>query len=396
MTITSILFNRRLLGAVIVLAGLAAGVYFNLGHAQAAPATASASAPPVEVVVKTLRPEKTRVWTEYSGRLHAVDYAELRPEVSGRITQINFQDGQLVKAGDVLVVIDPRPFEAAVQRAEANVTAAQSKLEVAGLDQQRAASLIATHAIAQSELDRVNDVQRVAAATLESAQADLTQAKLDVEHARVEAPISGRVSRAEITVGNLVQSGSNAPVLTSIVSNDGIYADFEVDEQTYLQTVRVSASSNAQERHIPVQVVVPGDKDTLYNGFIQSFDNRLDVTTGTIRARAKFDNADGTLVPGMFVSVKLTGSKDNDVLLIPDRAVSFDQSKKYVFVVDAANKVSYREVVLGQSVGSQRIVKDGLKAGDRIIVDGVQHVHPDDVVSATEAPASSDVASNKP
>lgn len=389
------LFNRRLLGVIVGLALLAVGIYyFALDRGQVTAPQVAAAPAPVAVGVKTLHPEKTRVWTEFSGRLHAVDYAEIRPEVSGRITEVRFEDGQTVKAGDVLVVIDPRPFEAAVQRAQANVAAAQSKLELAKLDQQRAASLIDTHAIAQSELDRVNDVQSVAASTLEAAQADLAQAQLDVEHARVQAPISGRVSRAEITVGNLVQNGSNAPVLTSIVSNDGIYADFEVDEQTYLQTVRCTASSNAQERHIPVQVVVQGDKT--YDGFIESFDNRLDVTTGTIRARAKFDNKDGTLMPGMFVSVKLTGSRDNDVLLVPERAVSFDQSKKYVYVVDASNKVSYREVVLGQQVGSQRIVKDGLKDGDRIVVDGVQHVRPDATVDATEVASDKDIASSKP
>jgi multidrug efflux system membrane fusion protein len=338
-------------------------------------------------VVETLTEQKVRLWTEYSGRLHAVDSAEIRPEVSGRIAEVRFTDGQEVKAGDILFVIEPGPYEAAVQRAEANVATAQSKRALAKIQYDRAATLIATHAIAQSELDTVNDTLRVADATVETAEAELKQSKIDLDHAYVTAPISGRVSRAEITVGNLVQSGPGAPLLTSIVSDNGIYADFEVDEQTYLQTIRNTANGNLQEQLVPVELVAQGDRDHVYKGFIQSFDNRIDVTSGTIRARAKFDNADGALVPGMFVSVKLAGSQDCTALLVPDRAIGFDQSKKFVFVVGGDNKVVYREVTLGKTVQAQRVVESGLQSGDRIIVDGVQRVRPNDLVEAQELPA---------
>jgi len=325
-----------------------------------------------------------RLWSQFSGRMHAVDYAEIRPEVSGRITEVRFQDGQQVKAGQVLFVIDPRPYAAAVERDQASLVSAQSKVVLAKLDQDRAKSLIDTHAIAQSDLDLRDNAARVAEADVDNADAQLKQAQVDLEHAYVTAPIGGRVSRAEITLGNVVQAGINAPLLTSIVSQDGIYADFEVDEQTYLDTIRGGAVGNAQEQKIPVQLVTEDDTNHVYNGFIQSFDNRIDPASGTIRARAKFANTDGTLVPGMFVSVRLAAGQDSRVLLVPDRAVGFDQSKKFVYVVDADNKVSYRSVELGQSVDKTRVVVSGLSAGDRVIVDGIQQVHPNDIVAAKE------------
>jgi len=183
-------------------------------------------------------------------------------------------------------------------------------------------------------------------------------------------------------------------LLTSIMSQDGIYADFEVDEQTYMQTIRNKANGNNQEQLIPVELVAQGDADHVYKGFIQSFDNRIDPTSGTIRARAKFANEDGTLVPGMFVTVKLAASQDADALLVPDRAIGFDQDKKFVYVVDADNKVSYREVGLGKSVKSQRVVESGLAPGDRVIVGGIQFVRPNDTVAPQEVADQKDSSDN--
>jgi membrane fusion protein, multidrug efflux system len=375
---------------VLAIAGIGFGYHYYTANqaASAAAATATAAAkPPTPVVVQTLAEQKVRIWTEFSGRMHAVDSAEIRPEVTGRIMEVRFQDGQSVKAGDVLFVIEPRPYEAAVERDQASLESAKSKVVLAKLDQDRAKQLIVSHAIAQSDLDLRDNSVSVAEADVQNAEAQLKQAKVDFEHAYVTAPISGRASRAEITVGNVVQAGLNAPLLTSIVSQDGIYADFEVDEQTYLDTIRTSASGNAQEQTIPVQLVAAGDSSHVYTGFIQSFDNKIDPTSGTIRARAKFANSDGALIPGMFVAVKLAGSQDRMALLVPDRAVGFDQSKKFVYVVDDANKVSYREITLGKAVGKQRVVEEGLKPGDRVIVDGTQQVRPNDTVSATEVAA---------
>ncbi len=376
----------QIIAALVVIAVAAGAFYYFTKPSTTAPGAAMASAakPPTPVTVQTLAEQNVRLWSEFSGRMQAVNYAEIRPEVSGRITEVRFQDGQDVKAGDVLFVIDPRPYAAAVEHDQAALESAQSQLVRANQDEDRGKALIAAHAIAQSDLDTWNNNVRTAKANVDAADAQLKQAQVDLEHAYVTAPISGRVSRAEITLGNVVQAGLNAPLLTSIVSEDGIYADFEVDERTYLDTIRSSAIGNAQEQRIPVQLVPASDTSRVYTGFIESFDNRIDPSSGTIRARAKFDNSDGSLLPGMFVAVRLAASQDQRVLLVPDRAVSFDQSKKFVYVVDADNKVSYRQVELGKSVGEKRVVEGGLNPGDRVIVDGLQYVRPNDVVAAKE------------
>jgi len=380
----------------VLLIGAGVGGYFFFVKGAAGSAAPQAAAPaPTPVQVRTVAEQKIRIWNQFSGRLRAVDYAEIRPQVSGRITEIHFQDGQSVKAGDILFVIDPRPFEDAVAKAEADVVSAQAAADFAKSELARATTLIAAHAIAQRDLDLADSANRAALSTLQGDQAALKTAQLDLDYAYVKAPISGRASRAEITVGNLVQSGPNAPLLTSIASQDGIYADFEVDEQTYMETIRNTASGNTQEQTIPVALVVPGDSGHLYKGFIQNFDNRIDSTSGTIRARARFANEDGALVPGMFVSVKLASSSEREAILIPERAIGSDQSKKFVFIVTDAGKVAYREVTLGQSVREERIVDQGLQAGDRVIVDGIQHIRPDAPVTPTEAPASSVAADDE-
>ena len=378
---------RRLLIASAVAALLAAGGVYAVrsGNASHGKALASTAAPAVPVTVRTLVEQKVRIWSEFSGRLQAVDAAEIRPEVGGRITEVLFEDGQTVKAGDVLFVIDPRPYEAAVARAEANLASARTNAAFAKLDRDRAAALISSQTLTQREFDQRGNASRVADAAVQTAEAELKRASLDLEHAHVVAPIAGRASRPEITVGNLVQAGPGAPLLTTIVSNDTVYAGFEVDEQTYVESVRAAASGRDQERRIPVQLSLPGDKGHVYRGAIYSFDNRIDVATGTIRARAKFDNADCALLPGMFVSVKLAEGTERNELLIPDRALGFDQSKKFVYVVGADNKVAYREVELGKQIQSQRVVLKGVQAGDRIVVDGVQRIRPNTVVAVQEA-----------
>ena len=272
--------------------------------------------------------------------------------------------------------------------AEASLASARTNATFAKQDRDRAAALVGSQALTQREFDQRGNASRMADAAVQTAEADLARAQLDLEHAHVVAPISGRVSRPEITVGNLVQAGPGAPLLTTIVSNDAIYAGFDVDEQTYIDSVRGTATRRDQERRIPVQMLLTGDKTHLYRGTIYSFDNRLDAASGTIRARAKFDNTDGALLPGMFVTVKLAEGAERNELLIPERAIGFDQSKKFVYVVGADDKVAYREVELGKQVRSQRVVLKGVQAGDRVIVDGVQHVRPDAVVEAKEATAA--------
>lgn len=359
----------KYLGWLVLLVLVAGGVGYYLY--ERAPVAAMEVVP--TVTVKRIEPEKVRIWSEFSGRLQAVDVAEIRPQVSGRITEVRFEDGAYVKAGDVLFVIDPRPYEAAVERAEARLVTANANAEYAKLEVDRAANMVKTEAVAKRIYDERHNANEAAIAAIKSAKADLLQAQVDLEHAYVQAPISGRVGRVELTVGNLVQPGVNAPLMTRVVANNPIYVDFEVDEQTYLDSVRSVAHNRKSEREIPVQLYILGNKKDAYQGAIYSFDNRLDVTTGTIRARAKFDNEDGVLVPGMFVTVAL-GKVEQEVLLIPQSAINSDQSKKYVYILDKDNKATFREVILGQEYGSQRIVLKGLEPGDQVIVSGMQHV----------------------
>ncbi len=318
----AILFSA--VAAIALASGGAALHYFSNANAQPKMAVEN---PAVPVGVLTVASGNVRVWSEFSGRLNAVDYAEIRPEVSGRIAQVRFRDGQFVKAGDILFVIDPRPYEAALAKAQANLASAQTNAEFANTELDRATNLVKEQAIAQRLYDERANAKRVADAAVKAAEAELKQAEIDIDHAYVKAPITGRLSRAEVTLGNLVQAGSNAPVLTSIVSSDGIYADFEVDEQTFMKSIRADADTADKEHKIPVELTVQGDAAHVYRGTIDSFDNRINTASGTIRARAKFDNKDASLVPGMFVSVRLGSSPKNEVLLIPERAVGNDQNK---------------------------------------------------------------------
>jgi multidrug efflux system membrane fusion protein len=353
---------------------VAAPVIFSMvGQATAGAQTAVQAIP---VGVQTVHSKEVQLWSQFSGRLNAVDYAEIRPEVGGRITEVRFKDGQVVKAGDVLLVIDPRPYEATLAKAKADLASAHANAAFARTDLQRAEGLIKANAIARTMYDQRVNANQVAIANVAVAEAVLRQAQVDVDHAYVKAPISGRISRPEITVGNLVQTSPNAPLLASIVSNDGIYADFEVDEQTYLDNVRAHAETAREEQQLPVEMTIQGAGDHVFKGMIYSFDNKIDAGSGTIRARARFNNADGSLVPGMFVSVRLGSGTSHKALLVAERAVSSDLDKKFVYVVGRGEKVEARQVSLGADVDGQRVVLAGLKSGDRVIVDGVQHVAP--------------------
>lgn len=370
----------------LILAALGAMIIYYAGDSKASVPQGGNMAVPV--TVQTMQTEKVRTWTEFSGRLTAVDSAEICPEVNGRITEVRFEDGGYVKTGDVLFVIDPRPYAAAVAKSEADLATANTNAEFAQVEKQRAEELIKTQAIAQRLYDERTNADRVAAAAVKAAEAELKRAKLDLEHAYVRAPISGRASRAELTVGNLVQTSPNAPLLTTIVSGEEIYADFDVDEQTYIQNVRNVANNRIEERLIPVELTLRGDKQNRFQGTIYSFDNRIDVASGTIRARAKFANPGGVLIPGMFVSVNLASGAEEVAIMVPTKAIGFDQDKKFVFVVGDNNKVVYKEVDLGAELNGKRIVKSGLNPGDRVIIDGIQHVRPDVVVEPKEAAAT--------
>lgn len=372
--------NSMLLGAVALCAltvGGAIALKTNSANANS-PIAAPAEAPMVEV--QTVQKQNIRVWSQYSGRLQAVDYAEIRPEVAGRITEIRFQDGQIVNAGDILLVIDPSSYEAQVEKAAANLASAAAKAKFTKAELDRAETLIASQAISQTSRDQRINENRSAQANMNAAEADLKQAKINLDRAFVKAPISGRTGRPEITIGNLVQSSPNAPLLTSIVSSAEIYADFEVDEQTYIRSIRNSATTIDQEHLVPVELTLQNDAEHIYKGTIYSFDNHINSQTGTIRARAKFGNEDGKLIPGMFASINMANGSDDTALAIPENAISADQNKKFTYIVGADNKVAYRELTLGQKVNGQRIILKGIEVGDRVIISGLQQLRPDIVV----------------
>jgi len=359
----------------------------------ASAADAKSNIMPVEVTV--IKELPVRIWRKFSGRLTAVDYIEIRPQASGLITDVRFQDGQLVTKGDILYVIDPRPLKVAVAKAKAILVAARARFNLANNEYKRAKDLIETKVISLQVFGERASEQQVAESTVNSAKAELSQAKINLGYAYVKAPVSGRVSRAEITVGNLVSAGSGAPLLTSIVSSESIYADFEVDEQTYLRYLPVESTDKKVELEIPVELRLQRS-EKVYVGKIHAFDNRIDPASGTIRARAIFNNPFGHLLPGMYARVKLGSAKKERIILVSERAIGTDQNRKFVYVVNNKNKTTYREVQLGDSIDGNRIVRSGLKAGDKVIVRGLMRIRPDMIVNPKETQDVSNAAESLP
>ncbi len=316
-----------------------------------------------------------QIWNEYSARIEAVDFAEIRPQVSGTIMDVEFEDGQMVEKGDLLFVIDPRTYEAEVNQIKAELKVAQNQSSFSHKEWKRAKELIKTDAISERVLDERLNAYNVAAATVNVVEARLRNAEINLDYAYVKAPISGRVSRAEIKEGNLVEAGGNAPVLTSIISTQKVYTDFEVDEKSYLKYVRGVARNVSEEHKIPVKLSL-SDDTVEYSGFIQSFDNQIDVSSGTIRARALFENEDGALLPGMFANVKMGTPSSIEHILISERAIGTDQNRKFVYVVNDQNMVEYRVVTIGKSIEGQRIITAGLNNGDKVITEGVVRIRP--------------------
>ncbi|HAV35489.1 MAG TPA: efflux transporter periplasmic adaptor subunit, partial [Massilia sp.] len=312
---------------------------------------------------------------EFSGRLEAIERVEIRSRVSGFITAVNFKPGSEVKKGDVLFVIDPRPYQAEAARAEANAASTRAKLELARRELARAESLLADKAIAKREYDEAAAAQKELEANAAAAQAQLEAARLNLAYTRVTSPIDGRVSKAEITLGNLVDASA---VLTSVVSLDRIYASFDGDEETYL---RVGARAQ-QGAPVAVRVGLANEEGFPHEGKLEFVDNQLDARTGSVRMRAAFDNADRTLAPGLFARIQLGAADSSKAILISDRAVATDQSRKYVFVVGADSKAEYRPVTLGPAVDGLRVVRAGLKGGEKIVVNGLQRVRPGAPIAA--------------
>jgi multidrug efflux system membrane fusion protein len=380
----------RPLAAAMALAGLAA---FGLsGCDEATGKTAEAPAaggPPISAATVV---EKTITETqEFSGRLEAIEQVQIRPRVGGFITAINFKPGSQVKKGDVLFVIDPRPYQAEANRAEAAAGSARAKADLAKVELARAEKLLADKAIAQREYDASSSSLKQLDADARAAQAQYESAKLNLSYTQVTSPINGRVSKAEITLGNLVDASA---VLTSVVSLDQIYASFDGDEDTYL---RVGAAAH-QGKPASVKIGLANETGFPHEGKLEFVDNQLDPRSGSVRMRATFANTDGMLVPGLFARVQLAGSTGaKPALLINERAISTDQDRKFVFVVSKENKAEYRPVTLGPTIDGLRVVRDGLKPGEKIVVNGLQRVHPGAPITPTVVAMDADpLAANVP
>ncbi|PZM14076.1 efflux RND transporter periplasmic adaptor subunit [Rhizobium tubonense] len=357
-----------------------ATLYLDLprGAAASEPAKAAA-APATPVTFAVVQPRDVTSWQEFSGRLEAVDRVQVRPRVAGAIQAVHFHEGALVKQGDLLVTIDPAPYEAAFAQAQAQVTATESRLDLAKLELDRGHRLSDNKTISQSDLDTRTGAFNEAQANLRAAQAALQTAQLNLDYTQVRAPIAGRVGKAEVTAGNLVAAGSASPELTTLVSVDPVYASFSASEQVVTQALSQLPAGDGvvpPVEQIPVQIGTANDDGTPITGKLQLIDNEVDAASGTITVRAVFGNTGGRLIPGQFVRVRMGQPKAETKLMISERAIGTDQDKKFVLVIGADNKVAYREIKLGDLNDGQRIVESGLAAGDRIVTNGLQRVRP--------------------
>lgn len=366
-------------------------------------ANAGATEPPaMPVSVAEVLQKDIDLWDEFSGRLEAVQRVDVRPRVSGAVQAVHFREGSLVKQGDLLVTVDPAPYAAEVDRAEAQVVAAQARVSYTRSEWERATRLLEDRAIAQREHDERQNAQREAHANLRAAQAALQTARLNLGYTQVRAPVAGRVGRIEVTVGNLVAAGPGAPLLTTLVSVSPIYASFDTDEQIVvkalqdLQSGQRGHSARQLIERIPVQMGTGTTGGTPHTGRLQLIDNQVDAKSGTVRLRAVFDNEDGGLMPGQFARIRMGHARNTQALLINERAVGTDQNKKFVMVVGEGNKAEYREVTLGAPIDGLRVVTSGLKAGENIVVNGLQRVRPGAVVAPQSVPmtAKAEMASD--
>jgi membrane fusion protein, multidrug efflux system len=374
--------NRILtIGVAVALIGIAAGVALMNAPASRAKAESESPAAAVAASVAVVTSRETAPTEEFSGRLEAVDRVEIRSRVSGAIEEIHFREGALVKQGDLLIRIDPSLYAAEAARAEGQVAAAQARLVLTKNDLERGQQLSDSRTITTRELDSRTNAFREAEANLKAAEAALKTARLNLDYTEVRAPVAGRVGRIEFTVGNLVVAGPGAPVLTTLVSVNPIYASFNADEEVVTKALSALAdeAAAAEVGRIPVTMTTNGSA-AVRKGRVQFIDNQVDARSGTVRVRAVFDNADGRLMPGQFARLNMGQPKGEKTLLISERAIGTDQNKKYVMVVDDADKVEYREVSLGASVDGLRVVTQGLKDGERIVVNGLQHVRPGAVI----------------
>jgi len=357
--------------AALVLA--ASSIMTACTKAQSQPAPA----PPAKVEVAPVAFKSLPQWDDFTGQMEAINAVTIHARVGGFIDAVQFREGAEVKKGEVLFQIDPRPFQAEVDRAAADLERAKAQAALAQADADRGERLMAQNAVAEGELERLQAESKSAAANVQAAAAALATARLNLSFTRVISPIDGRVSKALITHGNLVTTADN---LTTVVSDGPIYASFNADEQTYLRYASAQRGKDA-----PVYLGLMTEDGFPHKGRLAFIDNAVDSKSGTISGRAVFDNTDGAFTPGLFARIRLTSATTETVALAPERALGEDLGKRFVLVLTKDNHVDYRPVTLGPAIGDLRVVREGLKPGDQIVVSGLQKVKPGDAVTPIQS-----------
>ena len=366
---------------------LVGAIPFALSLAACSPKPPAAPPPPAVSVAPVLQRDVAE-WDEFSGRLEAVDQVEIRPRVSGYIKRLTFTEGREVRKGEVLFQIDPRPYQADLDRAQAQLEQARTAADLAAREVARAEKLVKVQAISREEFDSRTSAQANSVAAVRAAEAAVETARLNLGWTQVRSPIAGRVSRAEVTQGNLVQAGPpDATLLTTVVSLDPIYLYFDSDEQTYLRYTGRAADGGTrrgwQSTSLPVYLGLANETGFPHEGRLDFVDNRIDPTSGTIRTRAIFPNRDRRFTPGLFARVKLVGGKSTPTLLVRDAAIGTDQDRKFVLVLAKGDSLAYRPVEIGRLTDGLRIVRSGLQPGEKVVVNGLMRVRPGIKVTPT-------------
>ena len=372
---------RRLLGGVAIVGALAVAGSIATGHylrAAQATATAAAAEQAVSVTVALIEPRQTVLWDDFSGRLEAINRVELRPRVAGAILSTNFTEGALVKAGDVLFKIDPAPYAAEVDKANAQLEAAKARVVFTQSELERGAQLVGNAVVTRRDYDQRDNANREAIANVKAAEATLQTAKLNLDYTEVRAPVDGRVGKFEITVGNLVAAGTASPVLTSLVSVNPIYASLRCGRRGRAARAELDRGCLRQARQSRPD---PGRDGDLRRSLGAKVTSSSSTTRSTARAAPSVsarcsENEDGRLIPGQFARVRMGQPKQQTLVMIDERAIGTDQDKKFVMAVGDDSRAVYRPITLGGSVDGLRIVTAGLKTGDRIVVNGLQRVRP--------------------
>jgi len=358
----------RFLTVATALASLAATLFLVSGCGASADAQgAPPQAPPVSVAPAVQRSVADS--EEFSGRLEAAEYVELRPRVNGTIDKLHFTDGALVRKGDLLFSIDPRPFEAEAARAQSQLTSIRARFDLAQSELARAQKLLDSQAVSKQEVDQLAASHRTSQADIQGAEAALRIARLNIEYAQVRAPIGGRVSRANVTAGNVVNEQS---VLTTIAGISKVYAYFDGSERTYLRLKEARPGGKAPK----VRMALLDEQGFPHEGEVDFIDNRLNPQTGAVRMRATFDNASGRFTPGLSARLRMESATVSEAVLVPERAIGTDQTKKFVYVVEADGKPQFREVRLGALTEGMRVVQGSVKPGEHVVFDGLQRIQP--------------------